>query len=287
MSTTARSLLAAAALFASAAAGALALSDAPAPVPAAPAPAASMSPGDILSSRSAALVTVRFNLKMEGRDNSDQTELTGVMIDAKGLVLISNAESGGLFARFYGMKATPMDMKVLVGDDTVGVDAKIIARDSELDLAWVQIDKPADKPYTFIDFAQNAKPKVGDTIYVVSRLGRFFDRSPVIEEARILGEVSKPRPLFIGGGAPLGLPIYDAQGRPVGVSTLILPENEEMQEMGQEFQRDLARGLILPAAEVVDATARARESAAAGKPVDEPVVEPAPEPAPAGDAPKP
>jgi hypothetical protein len=233
----------------------------------------------LAESRSPSVVTIKFVLKisMGGSDEERETETAGVMIESGGLVMASNLQLGGISESMRsfmspGMSMTPKDIKVLVGDDTEGVEAKVIARDSELDLAWVQIEKKGDKTFAAIDFANAGKVAPGQTLYSVERLGKFFDRASTINDFRIGAVVTKPRKLYIPSerlSAGLGTPIFAADGTPVGVSVLQLPSKEEME--AEQNMMGSQRGLvILPAEEVVAATARAKEAAASGKPVDEP-----------------
>lgn len=236
----------------------------------------------MLAEKAPAYVTVKFILKFEGggelagmMGGDQEMEVTGVMIDPKGLVLVNSTEMGGMMSRLMGgegPKATPSEIKVLVGDDTTGVDAKVIARDSELDLTWVKVEKAPETPYAFVDLTKNATAKVGETVYSISRMGKFFDRAALISELKISGMTKKPRDLFFGSGGGLfgggaGLPTYNAQGQVIGVTSLILPDAEEMGGMGAGMfggMRDMMAGAILPAAEVIKATANARDQAAAG-----------------------
>ncbi|CAG1010452.1 hypothetical protein PHYC_03854 [Phycisphaerales bacterium] len=236
----------------------------------------------IMNEKAPPLVTVKYVLKgddsgmgMFGDGGDREMEVTGVMIEGSGLVLVSNTEMGGMMARFArmmpgmggGAPPKPTDIKVLVGEDTQGVEASLIARDSELDLAWVRVKKAPEKPYAFLDLTSSAAPKVGDYLYSVGRMGKFFDRAPVIHEFRLVGIAKKPRDLYIGGGAGMGLPVYNAAGDVIGVTSLILPSDEEMEGAEEGMfggMGDTAGGMIVPAAEVVKATKSAVENAAKG-----------------------
>lgn len=242
-------------------------------------PASPQAVQKILNEKAPPLVTIKYVLKgdeggmgMFGDGGDREMEVTGVMIEPSGLVLVSNTEMGGMMARFArmmqgmgGSPPKPTDIKVLVGDDTQGVEAKLIARDSELDLAWVRIDKAPEKPYAHLDLTGSAAPKVGDYLYSVGRMGKFFDRAPVIHEFRLVGIAKKPRDLYIGGGAGMGLPVYNAAGDVVGITSLILPSDEELEGAEEGMfgaMGDMAGGMIIPTAEVVKATKSAIENAA-------------------------
>ena len=238
-----------------------------------------------LEQKSPTLVTIKFVLKvkmggMMGGDQENDSEITGVMIDPKGLVLCSNTQLGGftgVMRRFMGrmggnITATPTDIKVLVGDDTEGLKAKLLARDSELDLAWVQIEEPGDAKFDHCDFTKAARPTIGQRLFAVRRMGKFFDRVAAVSEGRVGGITTKPRDLYVPGGnlaTGLGLPVFTTDGTVVGVGIMQMPDAEDaemnpMSMLGNIFNmQDMMGGLILPAAEVVKATKRALQTAEA------------------------
>lgn len=252
--------------------------------------------------RSPALVSIKFILDVQGQEQ--EQEVTGVMITADGLVLTSNIPFGGM-ARLMGAENTftPKDIKVLVGDDTQGVEAKLISRDSELSLAWIKIDKAPDSPYAFVDFADNAEAKLGDSLLIVRRMNKFFDRASYVAEARVAGLIAKPRTMIVPSNGfriqDFGLPVFGSDGKLIGASTILIPEGDEASGTDlREIFSDAPGGLILPAKEVVDATQRALEAAAtnpipsadaqpAQAPEVAPVAAPEPTPAPAPTTPKP
>ncbi len=253
-----------------------------------------------------ALVTVKFVLKVEGGgqmsdfmggNNDSENEVTGVMIDAKGLVLCSNSQIGGYYGMMGsmmgggGVTVTPTDVKVLIGDDTEGLKAKVLARDTELDLAWIQIDKPGDKDLAFVDLTRSSTATLGQRLLSLGHMGKFFDRAPVVSEGKVCGIAHKPRHLYVPSSdlsADLGLPVFTADGLVVGLVVLQIPDAESSEGgmgamMGGGFRGGGA--LILPAEEVVKATKRARETAKAAE--GEKKSDDGAKPAPAGEKPKP
>jgi len=218
--------------------------------------------GKLIEARNPALVTVKFVLKLKGSfgDMETESELTGVMVRPNGLIVCSNSQLGGPspLMRRMGATATPRDLKILIGDDSEGIDAKVIARDSELDLTWLQIKDAGERKFAFIDLSASADVKIGDPLLAIVRMDEYFGRAPVVRAARVGGTTAKPRRLLVPSGplGDLGSPVFDKDGRLVGISVAQLPESG-----GGPGARSLIglSGLILPAAELQKATTRALE----------------------------
>ncbi|MFO0830639.1 MAG: S1C family serine protease [Phycisphaerales bacterium] len=230
--------------------------------------------------RANTLVTIKFILKSP--EGEQEEEASGVLISGEGLVLSSNFSLGG---GPFGGDANPTEIKVLVGEDTQGVDATFIARDTELGLAWVRIDKAPPTPYAFVDFKDNATVAVGDRLLSVQKLGKFFGLANWVAETSVGALPTKPRSLIIPSGTAiageLAVPVYNGAGKAVGITTFVLPDEEEMKDARQSLMRVAQLGMILPAADVVTATTNAMEQAK-----NAPKVEEKPADAKPGEAPK-
>lgn len=236
----------------------------------------------LLDRRASVLVTVKFVLKtsMGGMgDQESDTEVTGVMIDPKGLVLCSDTQLGG-FMRMLAkmmpmmggnMNATPTDIKVLIGDDTEGLEAELVARDSELDLAWIRIKDAGDVKFDYLDLTKGASVAIGQRVVAVRRMSKYFGRAATVIEGRITGTTKKPRDLYIPSiefSMAQGLPIYTEGGKLVGFTITQTPEAEDtgggfnpMAMLGQMSGiQEMMAGLILPAQVAAKATKRALAS---------------------------
>lgn len=238
----------------------------------------------VLQDRSPSFVTIKFVLqvKMGGMgDNESEMEITGVMIDPKGLVLTSNTQLGGIGGMMRQMgreiTTTPTAIKVLVGEDTEGLDARLIARDSELDLAWVQIKEPGDKKFTYINLSSGTQAKPGQALIGIRRAGKFLDRIPVLVESRVAGVAKKPREMYVPTlplSSVLGLPVFTADDKVLGVAIMQMPtEDEQDQNPAAMFSRmssmqEMMYGFVLPAKDVIEATQRAKQTAAT-QPIEE------------------
>ena len=242
----------------------------------------------VLADRAPAVVTVQVvvQVKISGEMGSSlgekqefQTEASCVVIDPKGLVLCSNTLLGGymsLIQRVMGgkaeMTATPTQIKVLVADEPKPLEAKLLIRDSDLDLAWLQVTAPAGKTFAYVDLSRSATPKIGDPFVAIRRLDKFFDRTPTVYEGKIGGTIRKPRTLYVPTAtaeSALGLPALSPAGEVLGILVLQFPDSgSDLSDSGGPFGRletsariqELVRGFILPAADVVKATKRAIES---------------------------
>ncbi len=214
----------------------------------------------LLESRSDALVTVKFVLKRG--DAEREMEIMGILIDAKGVVLCSSLQLGtSPLMQMTGSTATPTDVKVLIGDDTDGLEAKLVSRDSELDLAWIRIKEPGDRKFAFVDFTESAHPKTGERLLSLGRMSKYYDRAVVVTEGRMSGVTRKPREMYIPGAAlegEPGRPVFSAGGNLIGIVILSIPDPEDMDPVS--LRRDAA-ALILPSAEVAKATRRALQNA--------------------------
>lgn len=237
-----------------------------------------------------AVVSIKMSLKYEGSfgEHEQEREVTGVIIDPSGLILCSNSQSGGvppsMQDRMSGVTVTPRDIKVFVGDDTEGLDGKLIARDSELDLAWIKVADLKGMTLSSIDLASAVTPALADELVSVGRLSKYFDHAPMLTFCRVAALVRKPRPLIIPSDMnDLGIPVFTNSGKLVGVTIVQLPEVDEDND---EDLRSQLRGLgasmvILPAADVATATKHALESAASGdaQPETKPETQNEPKPA--------
>lgn len=252
-------------------------------------------PGKLLDRNAAALVTVQLVLQVKvsgpmgqlmGDTQDLESEAVCTLIDPKGLILCSNTQLNsyiGVMQRVMGrmgaqsdFTATPTQIKVLVADETKPWAARLLVRDTDLDLAWLQIENAGGRSFSYIDFSQGVAPRIGDPIFAIRRLDKFFDRVPALLESRVSSVTQKPRALLIPTGSfdtSLGIPVMSASGQAVGLLVLQLPDERrasersglslEMMSWSSRMQ-DVSRGVILPAQDVMKATRRALASLEGG-----------------------
>lgn len=110
-------------------------------------------------------------------------------------------------------------------DDGTELDAKLIGKDSRTDLALLKVD--AKRTFTYVDFAQGAKTRVGEwvvavgnpfglggsvTAGIISALGRDIGSGPYDDYIQIDAAVNRGN----SGG-----PAFNLQGEVVGINTAI------------------------------------------------------------------
>jgi hypothetical protein len=245
----------------------------------------------IVAEKSPSLVTVKFvlNLEFGGQSQELELEASGLMIDPAGVIVVSNSEMGGS-RQFRGIGgATPKNIKILIGEDTEGLDAKVIGRDSELDLAWLRIEKPEGKTFSAITLSASPKLNIGDALVGVDRLGKYFDRAPLAHMTTVVAVTKKPRTLFIPANSPLmgmGVPMFTASGEFVGITVIQAEGMEDEDNMARERGRQTIYDRafkIMPSGELMEATKRAIEAEKSGKPIGTEEAKPADEAKPDAD----
>jgi len=219
-----------------------------------------------------ALVVVRYvqKIEMDGEESEDDEEAVGVMIDPGGLVVCSSTGLGSFTMEGLTMSAT--NCKVLIGEDTEGLPATLVARDKELDLAWVRINKPGGRAFKAIDPSRHVAVQAGQRLLTLSRLGKYFDRAPEVLEGRISAVLAKPRELLAPGGlvGAMGDPVFMPNGTFVGIFVMQIPDADESSD--EAVVDSLTSGvMILPAATLEAATTRAKRMTIGGAASTRPV----------------
>jgi hypothetical protein len=157
-----------------------------------------------------------------------------------------------------GVEASPGKVKVLFGNEAKEFDAVIVARDSNLNVAFVQILDLEQREISTVDVSKAAETKIGTGLLGVTRMGRGFDCAPQFGRVLVTAKVEKPRPMWAVASNfnGLGLPVFDASGGVVGV--LVSQE-------GSEGVEDDARGnsgvFLLPLATIQPSIEQAKKLA--------------------------
>ncbi len=219
--------------------------------------------GNIWEKRVAAtadsIVFVKFVLKIQmsaggqSRDVERNREVLGVLVNDRGLVMSSNTHfdpAAALPPQMRGqvqVKGTPTDVKVLFGNDEEEYEAQLVARDSVLDLAFIQVLDLKGRKVKPVDLKNSGEPVLGQELYGISRMGRGFDCVPVVARLFVSAVLTKPRRMWGASGevpAP-GLPVFNDAGIPVGIVSL------QQASAGVEGGGGRRRPFLLPVADVL------------------------------------
>jgi hypothetical protein len=251
------------------------------------------------------MVVTKTTMQSGGRsaDHESRYEIPGVVVDASGLIMTSivpfspermlkmlaHADDGDM----PQIKTAASEIKVLFEQDQKESGAFLAATDSNLGLAFIQLEAPAGRKLGVVDFSHPGSPAIGDTIVAVSRLGKGFDATPYFTTARLSGEVTKPRKAWVIDRMimTLGLPVFSLAGNVLGVLSLVdsgladAPGSGTF-DLGMEALAGAApafQPFLIPATAVAPVVDQAREQAAhkAAERAAAPVPPPAPKSPPA------
>lgn len=229
----------------------------------------------LIASKAVSAVSVKITAKISGSfggravDQERNITTAGVVVDGAGLVMIP-ASSVSVPARFGAeIKVTPSSIRVIWPGDETEYDAILGATDSKLGLAYVLVRDLKGRAAAPVDMAQVAEPVIGDTLYAVTRMDQGFDYAPVCQAATVVGQVTKPRTMWVvDGSAPEpAQPLYTAAGKLAGI--MIVQEGVGEESGSQVFllplkvaQSSIERSLKAAQKELEDVKVREAEAAA-------------------------
>jgi hypothetical protein len=228
------------------------------------------------------VVTVKMTMgDRAAPPRENKIDINGTVLDSSGLTVTSlaaidprvqfEAMRGMMGANGTRMEISETDYKEvrLRLSDGTEVPARVVLKDGDLDLAFIAPDPEAataKREFIPVKLDTPAEGAVLNTYFVISRAPKVLQRVPLVRPSLVAGIVEKPRLMFLMTDQQLGCPVFDQQGRILGV-----------------FVQNLSGGrpsglVVLPAADVAEIAKQAALEAAkppAPKPV---VVEtPAPE----------
>ena len=214
------------------------------------------------------IVTLKFvaTTEMFGQESKSQKEVRGVLVGADGLVVIANSSldpMGGVeFKVMGGMPGMEMpkpkhetgDYRIIIGDETEENEARLVARDSELDLAWFRMTNAKGRTLPYLHLGDSTKLHVGDTYYTIGRMAERFNRAPVVWDGGVNGRITAPRTLLVATGG--SGPVFAEDGVLAGF-LIQQPDEDGDDAAGPMVQMPIQ--FILPAEELAKATEQARK----------------------------
>ncbi|MBV6483317.1 MAG: hypothetical protein DIKNOCCD_03088 [bacterium] len=232
---------------------------------------------EIIQKNRNAILVVRMIIKggmsfqgMGSHQEESKTEATGVVIDPNGLTVVPLSETdpygqiGSLLSSSkYGkkmdiqFKSELTDVKMIL-DDGKEISGKVVLRDRDLDLAFVRpLEKPAE-PMAAIDLTQDATLELLDETLCLDRMTSRYDRVPHVTAGRVKAVVEKPRRYYLVEGTTSGAPVFDLDGRILGINLSTPGSSGDDSDSLMEYLKN-AGEMVLPAADIREAASQAPE----------------------------
>jgi hypothetical protein len=204
-----------------------------------------------------AMVRMRFvsNISMGGREDQQEGQAIAMLVSADGLLLVADHVVRPQVPRFGGpgMPALEMkssDFRVRLARSDRDLEAALVARDTDLGLAWFRLTEP-QKDLPHVDLERRGELAIGDVYYSVTRVGQALGGVAVVAHGIIVGETETPVPALLALG-PVDA-AFDAEGRFVGFTA----RNFVFDPGAQLFSNGVLPQPMIQAARVARATARA------------------------------
>lgn len=218
------------------------------------------------------VVTVQLVQKvtasMSGRSGEAaefKQDITGAVVDPSGLTvlalsMVDPAETGRrIYGERYKAEIEISDVKILL-DDGAEIDAEIVLRDKDLDLAFIRPKAKLATPMASIDLTKASPAQVLETVISLNRLGRAASRAYSASIERISAVVQRPRTFYIPDSTMTatssGSPAFALDGSVVGIFVM-----RTISAAGTGASRaDNSTYIILPAEDVLKAAKQAPEA---------------------------
>lgn len=190
----------------------------------------------ILTAHQDAVITIqlvvneKFSFSGEASEGMESImEATGTVISPEGLTVVSLSEtdpaawfeammSGYAEMDDFSMDTDIRDVKMLMPDGRE-VEADLILRDKDLDMAFVRPKKKPESPMTCVNLDDAGTPLLLDHIVSLGRMGKVTRRSATVSVDRLSSMATKPRTFYIveTAGSPIGSPAFTLDGKLIGV----------------------------------------------------------------------
>ncbi len=216
--------------------------------------------------------SVKLQVSAQGLDSQtleDKVSAIGTVIDQSGLMVASlgdldpavqydgrqqrNRQTGQTMTLSASSEFT--EVKVRMPDKTE-VPAKIVMKDVDWDLVFVQIDTSSEEfqgqKLSPVKLAADSQAQELDRLVVLARLNKNMKYIPAVSLGRIAAVTRRPRTLYVTQGGQLGTPAFLLDGEALGIFVVWRNRAEKSQVR-----------VILPAQDVLDIAKQA--SAAAEK----------------------
>ncbi len=231
-----------------------------------------------------AVVNVKLvaKVKLPNREEDQKLEVTGTVIDPSGLTVVSaqSIDPAAMIRTFFNSVSSGQgqDFKfesevretALILDDGTEVEADVVLKDSDLDLAFVR-PRDSSRTYEFIPLkAPSASPELLEDVFVIGRLSRSENRSISIATGTVRSIVKGPRPFYVCNdelsAGSVGTIAFNASGATLGVFVLKAKQNSGDGGMGALMSMMTGgRGgtgttvILRPVEDLIEVAAQAKE----------------------------
>ncbi|HTT57145.1 MAG TPA: trypsin-like peptidase domain-containing protein [Opitutaceae bacterium] len=211
-------------------------------------PESEATPGRLILRRYAdAIVTVRgsvvLNVAMDERSlpaQESKLDVSGTVITPTGLVVTSfsltdpKAIFESMRAKLPGgqnfklAQSSYKDLRIVFGDGTE-LPVQVVWRDADRDVAMLAPANPLPAGRTLTCVNLNEAPAgavVLGAYFEISRAGEVLHRTPMVLPCTVFGIVERPRRMLLMNTEAVGCPIFDTQGRALGICLRLVVNNE-------------------------------------------------------------
>ena len=186
-----------------------------------------------------------------GQEQRQESSVTGVIVDAAGLVLVPKLVVDPSFPGMSRMSADQKmsfklesrDFRVYFAGQDQPFEAEALTTDADQGIAWLRITAANAKLLKPVDLKQRAGADPGTAYYVLERLEERYGNAPIVSWGVIQGSVS--------GAAGLA---FNAEGEVLGYVSVDFDESDS----AATTTRQNPRMLLTSAARLASATQRAK-----------------------------
>jgi hypothetical protein len=209
---------------------------------------------------------VRIEVSAGGRSfpaQEQKREALGTIVGKDGLVVVSSSMIDPTASIRKQIRSPGANVNVefqevrILLDDGSEILSRIILKDSDLDLAFVQpiagnqeLKSAAIRP---VNLRSKAKPAILDEVLLLGKLSPTLYRQPTIRVARVSSVIEKPRNYYVLSVAMPGAPVFDSRGRLLGIAVYKIAGGAPTSMV------------TLPASDILEIALQARERASAEK----------------------
>lgn len=149
-------------------------------------------------------------------------------------------------------KGTTKEVKLLMPDGSEHA-AKVTFKDPDLDLAFVRLENADGLDLKPVGLEESAEMGMLDDVIVLGRLGKALNRQPVVMTSEVISVISKPRVFGKIGAQSLGMPVFNGEGKFVGLGI-----NRFNTAGADSGQGPMPSNVVLPAADLIESAGQAK-----------------------------